>query len=407
MKKSTIALSLFSILFAFKSDAQTVTGSGTLNYLTKWTATGSTAGNSSLFDNGNIGLGTTTPFTGLTNSGMQINKGGHSMLILGDPVTAHTGGVIQASDDRHRIFIGANLCDDLTNSWKSMQTGKGAAGISILADQGGWGTSIDFMTSPSDGGTTTRMTIDVNGKVGIGTGATTLPNQLTLSGDLGIRCDPAANVYAHKIYASPLNTRTIRFDCASVDVTGGWEFYNSGASQSLLYIKQGGNVGINNTSPSAKLQVTNGSVLFDGSTATTTTPASGAGTRMMWIPTKAAFRAGNISSTQWDDANIGYYSFAVGYNAKASGQYSFAAGSNTNAIAYYSTAFGVGTTASGSGSTAFGQSTTASGTNSTAFGTGTTAASYYSFVLGAYNVTGSYNAATWVEIGRASCRERV
>src|SRR2546428_11923930 len=41
-------------------------------------------------------------------------------------------------------------------------------------------------------------------------------------------------------------------------------------------------------------------------------PATGTGTRMMWYPGKAAFRAGNVTGTQWDDATTGFGSFAVG-----------------------------------------------------------------------------------------------
>lgn len=41
--------------------AQNITGSGTNNYVLKFTSTGSTAGNSSIFDNGNVGIGTLAP----------------------------------------------------------------------------------------------------------------------------------------------------------------------------------------------------------------------------------------------------------------------------------------------------------------------------------------------------------
>src|SRR5438128_9422205 len=42
-------------------------------------------------------------------------------------------------------------------------------------------------------------------------------------------------------------------------------------------------------------------------------PASGAGWRMMWYPQKVAFRAGYADAGgQFDDANIGYYSWAGG-----------------------------------------------------------------------------------------------
>src|ERR1044072_1259266 len=45
-------------------------------------------------------------------------------------------------------------------------------------------------------------------------------------------------------------------------------------------------------------------------------PASGSGYRMMWHPFKAAFRAGGTddggAGTYWDEANIGFYSWAGG-----------------------------------------------------------------------------------------------
>src|SRR5688500_18037770 len=56
-----------------------------------------------------------------------------------------------------------------------------------------------------------------------------------------------------------------------------------------------------------------------GGSGTVCIPAEGAGTRMMWYPEKAAFRAGYINGTQWDDANIGLYSVAMGQSVRASG----------------------------------------------------------------------------------------
>ena len=55
-------------------------------------------------------------------------------------------------------------------------------------------------------------------------------------------------------------------------------------------------------------------------------PATGAGVRMMWHAAKGAFRAGYAFSTEWDDANIGQYSTAMGYNVAATGPYSTAIG---------------------------------------------------------------------------------
>ena len=61
-------------------------------------------------------------------------------------------------------------------------------------------------------------------------------------------------------------------------------------------------------------------------------PASGAGWRMMWYPHKVAFRAGYADAGgQFDDANIGYYSWAGGALNTAAGIYSFAMG-NQNTV---------------------------------------------------------------------------
>ena len=62
-------------------------------------------------------------------------------------------------------------------------------------------------------------------------------------------------------------------------------------------------------------------------------PALGAGSRLIWYPRKAAFRAGYADGTQWDDGNIGGYSVALGKNTIASGISSIAGGGDTNSAA--------------------------------------------------------------------------
>ncbi len=121
------------------------------------------------------------------------------------------------------------------------------------------------------------------------------------------------------------------------------------------------------TDDGSTVSVTNGdALLFSGTTGTT--PASGAGTRMEWIPAKAAFRAGFVGGTDWDDSIIGYGSTAMGVATTASGAYSIAMGQITTASEQASIALGSGTIASGIVSTAMGTYTTASGDYSTAMG---------------------------------------
>jgi len=90
--------------------------------------------------------------------------------------------------------------------------------------------------------------------------------------------------------------------------------------------------------------------------------------RMFFDKSKAAFRAGFVTGTEWDDANRGLYSVAMGLNTIASGTRSTAMGYGTTASGWESTAMGYGTDASGGSSTAMGLNTIASGEHSTAMG---------------------------------------
>jgi len=118
-----------------------------------------------------------------------------------------------------------------------------------------------------------------------------------------------------------------------------------------------------------------GNVLFMGEWKGTPgpVPALNAGTRMMWYPDKAAFRAGRVTGTQWNTENIGNYSSASGFNSIASGWYSNAWGSVTTASGAQSTAWGFNNIASGTSSTAWGENTKAPSFAETVFGYNNTA----------------------------------
>jgi hypothetical protein len=94
--------------------------------------------------------------------------------------------------------------------------------------------------------------------------------------------------------------------------------------------------------------------VFDGGASNTGIPTEGSGTRMMWYPRKAAFRAGGINGTQWDDANIGSYSLAIGQDVRASADNAVALGLRSTAAQISSFAVGEDNTASGAASVAMG-----------------------------------------------------
>lgn len=151
----------------------------------------------------------------------------------------------------------------------------------------------------------------------------------------------------------------------------------------------GGNVGIGTATPAARLQVADSSVVFSASGTIPgtagSTPVSGPGRRAMWYADKAAFRSGEVNGIAWDKDSIGNYSFAAGYNTRASGA--------------YASALGRGGAAEGNSSFTTGIANRALGDGSVALGTNTAAFSFSEIVMGMNNTLSipasstSYNAA--------------
>lgn len=199
-----------------------------------------------------------------------------------------------------------------------------------------------------------------------------------------------------------------------------------------------GNIGVGTHAPDAKFHLIGGSVIFEGTGGVNPT-VSGAGTRMMWVANKGAFRSGYVTGSQWDYANIGSNSVgmgpstiasgssavALGASAEASGTNSMAlglfaksTGYNSVAVGYYAevtsvSAIALGNHAKATGnaaasvgrlseatgvySNAFGTEAKSTGDNSTALGNNSTASGAYALTVGR-DVTASASDA--IVIGR-------
>ncbi|MCU0648585.1 MAG: hypothetical protein MUF00_11350 [Gemmatimonadaceae bacterium] len=108
----------------------------------------------------------------------------------------------------------------------------------------------------------------------------------------------------------------------------------------------------------------------------------GAGTRMMWIGQRAAFRAGAVTDGRWDFANLGLRSVGLGRDVRATSEDAIAIGNTAAATGVSSIAIGVATEATGQSSMALGSSTRATAISSTALGLFSTASADAAVAVG-------------------------
>ena len=186
---------------------------------------------------------------------------------------------------------------------------------------------------------------------------------------------------------------------------------STGPDTYRMVIDNTGKVGIGTTTPEFRLTLDeqgvgtpDGGILAIGTynSGNDLSTTAGAGTRLIWYPKKAAFRAGYVNGTQWNDGNIGVRSVAMGYNTQANGNDSVALGYGAQATANGAIAIGyqaasaatgvaIGSnamiTVDGSGGVALGgEGVTIGAPDAVATGRYTTAESRCVFVAGQYNV---------------------
>ena len=111
----------------------------------------------------------------------------------------------------------------------------------------------------------------------------------------------------------------------------------------------------------------NGSFVATGSLGIGNIPVQGSGYRTMWHAYKGAFRSG-YADTEWDDANVGFFSWAGGSNSTASGLYALAFGDTNKALSTSSIVFGSGNEVKGAAGISAGAGNHVCDTYGVAFG---------------------------------------
>lgn len=337
---------------------------------------------------GYVGIGTTAPTQKLTVVGTGITpessssgasadamlsvQGNGAAFIMGRDVVNDIEFMMGVSATEGNPFVGSitnhrlSLRTNSTTQWSISTAGHLLSGLD--------GTSSKNITTAGNGSF---------GKIGIGTSAgATIP--LTFAATTGQKFD----LYAGGGYSFGVESNEFRFALGSgagvMTFRIGSNAYNT-ASTEKMRLTANGYLGVGTTNPVTTLHAV-GAMLITGTYGSGYTEGNlGAGTRLLWYPRKSAFRAGTVSGTQWNDANIGNYSFAVGYNTMASGSYSSAFGQATIASGAFSLSGGDNTIA-------LGQSTVAFGNYSRAYGTASIAIGHYGFAYGKGSFVGGYNA---------------
>jgi hypothetical protein len=207
----------------------------------------------------------------------------------------------------------------------------------------------------------------------------------------------------------------------TIDPSGNLKFWDKFNGYKTLTALSSGALWTRDATNKALYPTTSGDGLLIAGT-TGTVSATGAGTRLMYIPNKKSLIFGTVSGGAWnsinqsfslivgEDINLAYtpsYSIAVGTNHEI-GQYSAAFGNYVSARSSYTFACGSGTKSQGNyafsggqdcsameiNAFAMGHTTTATGKSAFAMNHFTTAQSYASTVIGRYNIvrgtTGSW-----------------
>ncbi len=334
---------------------------GTINYVSKFTAA-TTLGNSSIFDNGLVGIGTTSP-----SAPLHLYGSADPLLLLDGP----------ASEQSVLKFSTAG-----TGKWGWYVPG-GGADFSLWNYQNSSdyamfnGTTGDIYLAPSAGNVGIRNSSptnvlsvtgggDFSGFVGIGTTTPAYPLDILHGGSTGIRIKSSSSFSVLDIDAAS-GDAALRFANAGVNQ---WNIRNRpgdnylqifelGGGGSRLVIQDGtGNVGIGSDSPSGLLDVVSIAGNYAGHFANN---VLGSTTHVIHAE---ANHTGNSDATAVYGQNIisGFYGYGVrgdggwyGVRGEASvtgtssryGVYGSAAGSSGTCYGVYGTASGTGTNYAG------------------------------------------------------------
>jgi hypothetical protein len=377
-----------------------VAGTGTTNALTKWTDTTGTLGDSAITEvNGNVGIGTTTPnaplvvsrtqntgttinvdngntavgnsafsgfffkqananrfFFGSVNDGNTLQTGGPGAAVLWN----YVGPIVFAAGNSERMRL--NAAGNLGIGTNNPQFKLEVAGDARIS---GTGNGLIF----PDG---TKMTTASTGSQMTGTGIVAAINDAATTGFISDgRLSPnvaklntqnawtgqntfvnglSANGVAITNVGNPVSatdaTNKAYVDATTVKFVPGAEQLSVGDANGtapMINLRGGSTCcsGPGGHTPAWFKVFQNGSFVATGNLGIGVSPMQGKGYRTSWDSYKGAFRSG-YADAEWDDANVGFFSWAGGSNSTAIGLYALAFGDTNSAESTSSIVFGSG-----------------------------------------------------------------
>jgi len=397
-----------------------VSGVGTVNRLTKWSDSSGALGNSTVTEvGGNVGIGTDDPSQALHVKGKALfqNTGTASLFIVdrtdGKIAALGAGGVsstlaydatgIFKIETNSRTNIAAGLFGTGAITRFTID-GSGNVGIGSAAPTerldlagnlriNGAGSGIIFpdgskmTTATAGGGNTPSGTTLISA---INDPATTgLINANRLSANVA-RLNAANNWSGANIFNLGLSANNALITNVGNPVSAGDAVNKVYADSNFIKFVPGAeqlSIGdANGTAPMINLRggstccsgpgghtpawfkvFQNGSFVATGNLGVGVSPMQGKGYRTSWDSYKGAFRSG-YADNEWDDATVGFFSWAGGSNSTAEGLYAFAFGDTNFARSTSSIAFGSGNEVKGAAGFSAGASNRVCDTYGVAFG---------------------------------------